>query len=466
MRARRLLSLVLLSVLLAACATRAPVSVHNVPVSADTPADMGAPTDILGENVVALSFSGGGLRAAAFAHGVLLALQDTSTPTGDVLDDLAFVSSVSGGSLAAAHFGLYGRAGLARFRDEVLLRDFEGGMRLSMLNPRNLARLLAGGLNERENFGATLDREIFRGATFGDLYRNRKVDIRIHATDLHQRFAFPFIPRVFAMLCSDLRRFPVADAVAASMAVPLVFAPVTLQAFPDQCVHPPLPALERIHADPHAPRLLKAMAQGLSAYRDPQRVRYVRLVDGGVTDNLGLSTLLLSRYVLGTPYAPITERDAVRVRRMLFIVVDASRGPVGDVALQLDGPGGVDVALEASDAATDAAARLAADAFARMLEDWRTALIRHRCSLTPQQVRALGGPPPAQWRCDDVSFALEFLGLERVPAPYREQILAIPTRLTLEPAQIEAAVEGGRRAALALPALQAFARGQRADPPQ
>ena len=121
--------------------------------------------DIVGENSIALSFSGGGLRAAAFAHGVLKALEETKTANGDLTDDIAFLTSVSGGSLTAAHFGLYGREGLATFRENVLLRDFEADMRLSVANPSNLLRIFGGGLNARENFGDALTWSAERGDT-------------------------------------------------------------------------------------------------------------------------------------------------------------------------------------------------------------------------------------------------------------------------------------------------------------
>src|SRR5882757_4679232 len=110
---------------LAGCATAVFNTATNEPLTAATPPNMGAPVDIMGENSIVLSFSGGGLRAAAFAHGVLTALQSVKTADGDLLNDVALISSVSGSSLTAAHYGLYGRDGLARFRSEVLLANFE-----------------------------------------------------------------------------------------------------------------------------------------------------------------------------------------------------------------------------------------------------------------------------------------------------------------------------------------------------
>ena len=58
-------------------------------------------------------------------------------------------------------------------------------------------------------------------------------EVWINASDLYNRTPFPFTPAMFEGLCSDISQVQVADAVAASMAVPLVFAPVVMQTYPD-----------------------------------------------------------------------------------------------------------------------------------------------------------------------------------------------------------------------------------------
>src|SRR4051812_30363712 len=96
---------------LSGCATAIFNTASNAPWTPSTPIDMGAPSDLMGENSIMLTFSGGGLRAAAFAHGVLTALEGIETPGSDLLDDVALIGSVSGSSLASAYYGLYGRDG-------------------------------------------------------------------------------------------------------------------------------------------------------------------------------------------------------------------------------------------------------------------------------------------------------------------------------------------------------------------
>ena len=54
----------------------------------------------------------------------------------------------------------------------------------------------------------------------------------------------------------------------------------------------------------------------------------------------------------------------------------------------------------------------------------------------------LGGP--AQWNCADVKIGLAYLSVDELDGPARERIEAIPTRLSLKPDQIDAAIEGAR----------------------
>ena len=74
--------------------------------------------------VVAMSFSGGGMRAAAFSYGVLTGFNETPVPTRSgavsLLDRLDFLSGVSGGSILAAYYGLRGPAAITDFKQRFL----------------------------------------------------------------------------------------------------------------------------------------------------------------------------------------------------------------------------------------------------------------------------------------------------------------------------------------------------------
>lgn len=451
---RRLITLALAAGgLLAGCAT----PFDNAPLNGPATGPMAWPPqrpDDDHDRVIGLSLSGGGLRAAAFAFGVL---QELAEGERDVYGDLRFVSSVSGGSLTAAYMALEGRPGLHSFRERVLLRDFELHLRLSLWSPDNVLRLLAGGLNDRSNLGRVLDQDVFRSATFADIHGRGHLDLWINATDLFNRTPFPFTPPVFAALCSDLPGLRVSEAVAASMAVPLAFAPVVLKTWPEHCQAPPPPWAERAAQDQGGVTagLLASVGRAVANYRNPERMRYVKLADGGLTDNQGLSSILVARAAAGTPHDPLTEANAVRLRRLLFLVVDAGRPPSGDWALQAQGPSAVDVGLAAADAAIDSATRLSVQAFREEMARWRDQIVAFRCALPVERVRA-HVPAGRPWDCTDLRFEVDVVSFERLPPALEARLRAMPTRLALPAADVDAAIEAGRLAARASAALARY----------
>jgi len=123
---------VAVAIVLAAGCASIPSAPINEPLPEGAISGPAAPAAATRENSIIVSLSGGGLRAAAFAQGVLLALESRATPTGDLLDDVSVISSVSGSSLTAAYFGLYGREGIRQFRERVLLPGFESDLQLSL----------------------------------------------------------------------------------------------------------------------------------------------------------------------------------------------------------------------------------------------------------------------------------------------------------------------------------------------
>lgn len=421
-----------------------------------------APSDLVEETVVALSFSGGGLRAAAYAYGVLEGLNTLpSRKKNNLIDDVTFITSVSGGSITAAYFGLHGKDSFHDFRERVLSRDGEADLRFSLFNPLNIARLLSGGLNDRENLRGWLENDVFRGATYADMFKRGKPEVWINASNIYHRLAFPFHERVFDMLCSDLSALPVSEAVYASMAVPIFFAPAVIEKHPERCQEP-LPTWVRdvnVNANDYAnknnssaenklgtsrptPLLMRAVARAILDFRSIDNGRYVKLIDGGVTDNFGLAAILQSRLALGTPYGPLTKRDAVKLRRMLFIVVDAGQILQGDWNKTVAGPSGFELATAAIDTAIDANSRANYDAFQTMMSSWEKAIVQYRCGLSADEAKQLGATE--NWRCDDVKLTLTRIAFDALEPQRAAALASIPTRLKLSEKELDALITAGR----------------------
>jgi NTE family protein len=421
--------------------------------------DAGLLDPVIDDNdvLLALSFSGGGSRAAAFSFGVLRELDRTrsgSNTAKSLLDRVDFVSGVSGGAITAAYFGLKKRAALDDFRERFLLRDAEEDLKTN-ISLLNLGRALGGGING-DQFSRWLDRNLFDGATFESFGRGRRPTIWINASDIYNRTPFVFGEVAFNALCSDIRSYKIADAVGASAAVPLVFAPIVLETYPGGCAARPPDWIERARRDPEAQPLLRAFAEAIARYHDGS-MKYVKLLDGGLVDNFGLSGISIAMLAAQRPYDPMPERQAAHVRRMMFVMVDAGRGLSGNWENSLEGPNGAELVAAAADTAIDASVRSSYATFSALINQWAAKVRRWRCGLSAADRLRLGLPPG--WKCNDLSTFIDRISFDRL-GPTRSRILdAIATRLVLPPDQVDVLIEGGADALRGSAQYQAFRRG-------
>ena len=279
---------------------------------------------------VVLAFSGGGTRAAAFSYGVLEKLRDTPVViegrTSSLLSRVNVISSVSGGSYTAAYYGLFGDRIFTDFAPHFLYRDWQRKLISLLLNPGHLLSIATRGFNRSDLAASYLDRTLFKGRTFADMSRNGLPFIIINASDLNNATTFSFIQPQFDFLCSDLTSYPVADAVMASSAVPPAFAPIALRNYGD-CPerHKPWVADALAHDDVLSRRY--SVAQALERYSDAHRMPVLRLVDGVVTDNLGVRGSMMSPVAqegdVQDMAGAFTPRELRQVRHVLVVVADA-----------------------------------------------------------------------------------------------------------------------------------------------
>jgi NTE family protein len=406
--------------------------------------------------LIGLSFSGGGTRAAAFSFGVLSEFARIHVRSGQstvsLIDHLDFVSGVSGGSVTAAYYGLKKRAALEDFRENFLLRDAEESLNVG-INPLSISRALAGGINDSTQFPRWLDDNLFHGATLGEFRETRRPRIWINASDIYNRTPFVFGATAFRAICSDLDSYPIASAVAASAAVPVIFAPVVIKTFPTACDSKLPEWIERARRNPAAAPMLRAFADGIVRYHSGE-MPYIKLLDGGLVDNFGISGFTIARLSSETPYGPLTPHQAVALRRVLFLVVDAGRAPSGDWVNTVEGPGGADLVMAASDTAIDAGVRAGFTAFEGTNAEWQGALVRWRCGLPAAERRRLGAPP--NWNCRDLKFFVGRVNFEQIGEERARKLNTVPTRFKLPAEDVDMLIAAGADSLRANDVYKAF----------
>ncbi|SFD61283.1 NTE family protein [Paracidovorax konjaci] len=329
--ASRLLALAAFT-LLAGCSTARPwVNEPAGPGVLEAVVQAAPPTQ-RGSVVAAMTFSGGGARAAAFGLGVLRELKATPLEwdgrKGTLLDTVGLVSGVSGGSILASYYAAFGDDVFTRFEPDYLRVDFQDRLLTQAVMPNTLWRLTSPWYGRGHVLADHLD-ELYRGKTFGDAAARPGAPLLVvTATDLSTGAPFEFNSEQMALLCSDLSQTPLSFAVAASASVPLLLAPLTLRNHADRCRSTEESALispssMAKNADNFRARMFRLSAE---SYRDAQARPFIHLVDGGVSDNLGVRPLLDRVIVDGSLDHAFRGAKAGSIRRVVLFVVNAERG--------------------------------------------------------------------------------------------------------------------------------------------
>lgn len=288
------------------------------------PAEVGANTASNSDSLfVCLSFSGGGTRAAAFAYGVLNKLKQTPVTwegkTKTLLDEVDCISGISGGSFTAAYYGLFGERIFKDFRDRFLDRDIQGELFGSAMNPFNWPRLASPKFNRIDLATELYDESVFDHKTFADMKgEGMKPFVLINATDLATGERFEFTQTQFDLLGSDLEKLPVARAVAASSAFPVLLSPVTVKNYPQPGNFTLPEDIKQGLGNYRYNRRFWHWALRSSEYLDKNGRPYVHLMDGGLSDNIGLKAIEQA-YRRGF----IRQRMSGNIEKLIFIVANA-----------------------------------------------------------------------------------------------------------------------------------------------
>jgi NTE family protein len=290
------------------------------------------------EDLVILAFSGGGTRAAAFAYGVLDALRNIELIGSDgekarLLDEVDVITGVSGGSFTALAYGLFGDRIFDDFERQFLKRDIQGELLERTLNPLNWSRLASRGWGRSDLAAEFYDEILFHGATFADLERAGGPAIAVGATDLGTGARIVFMPQNFDVMCSELSDFRIARAAAASSAVPGLLSPITINNYGGTCGYEVPEWLRHFSETARPPRPAGRILKRLNELRDLAEAGhdpYLHLVDGAMSDNLGLRGVLDYLETFEALRATGQPTPLDHVKRIIIFVVNSVSAPSFD----------------------------------------------------------------------------------------------------------------------------------------
>lgn len=413
----------------------------------------------LEDTLLIVTASGGGTRATALTLAALRGLNRMTLSSGRSLaDEVDLVSSVSGGSVAAAWFGLTGTELFDQLEHGFVRQDGIRSIAERGLNPASLAALATPSRERIDPLIEYLDARLFDGATYATLRtRGRRPYLILNAADMAEGTPFAFTQDTFDLLCSDLEPIGLSVATAASAAFPGALSPVTLKNY-SPCeaqrragVWPPVwvsqAATSNWYAAPERVRrgrVAQAYARG-SEVPPPEGRRYIHLLDGGIADNLGLVEPI--RLLSSQEASPLLLNQIAdgRIRRIVFVMINARSARVSALNTEPDTPGVVDMIGATINASIDSATFGTAERLELLLGE-------------RFELQAKLRPPP---------IADNFRSLKRhyVPVEFeaigddacRRRFQSIPTSWTLSSGQVDALLLVGQALLRAAPGMRAAA---------
>jgi len=401
-----------------------------------------APTEQFGERDLSLfgvlALSGGGARAAAFAYGVMQELKATTIVwegrETTMLDEVDTVHGVSGGSITAAYYAAFGDAMFPDFENEFLRQNFQRSLITRALRPDNAYRLTSPWYGRSHVLAQRLD-ELFQGKTFADLAGTpgrRAPQLVVSATDLTLGMSFEFSQEQFDQICSELASVPLSFAVAASSSVPILLSPMTLRNHAGACPRP-LPEPDVIvGTQGHQSALLLTQAQ---SYVDAEHRPYIHLVDGGLSDNIGVRRaldMLMSQG--GLVRAARTEGPRHAVRRLFVIAVNSERDP----GFRIDETGRTPTTMQVLDS-------LMFGSGSQASRD-TLALLRHTMRRWQHELRDEPHAPDSLFTRDAQLHVITVNLRDLGDRSLRQTLLRVPTAFTISDSEITQLIAAGRQA--------------------
>jgi predicted acylesterase/phospholipase RssA len=420
------------------------------------------------ELFVCLSFSGGGTRAAALAYGALLALRDIDIGRGGapkaLLEEVDCIAGISGGAFTAAYYGLFGKATFDEFYRGFLTRDIQKELAIRALNPVNLVRLASPYFSRIDLAAELYDETVFKKQAFAALAARPRPFIILHATNMANGGRFQFTQDEFDLMRSDLGPLPVARGVAAASAFPFLLSPLTLQSFP-------VPENFTVPADVrnglehrelnwarytwarHRLDLINAPMPGELAAPG----KWVHLLDGGLSDNLGLRSLL-DAYDRGF----IRQRiNAGHIKRLVVIAVNARTDPPERLSAEERAPGLGPVLMKTTTVSMESVSFDTLDYAVNRQNEREQAQTNVRVC-NEKLVACRAEPLPAMAR--DIRTCFVEIDFDALPSPEREWFLGLPTTFALPEESVKRLVDVAGRLLNGSGDFQKLLRALRSEP--
>ena len=399
--------------------------------------------------LLVLAFSGGGTRAAALSYGVLEALRASEVIVDGqrrrLLDEVDVITGVSGGAFTALAYALYGERLFAEYETRFLKRNVQGDLVAHTLNPLNWPKLVGGSYGRSELAAEYYDEILFGGATFGDLLDKPTPIAIVAGTDLSTGSRFPFTQSDWDLLCSNLHNVTLSRAAAASSAVPIVFSPVTFNNYGGTCGYQYPELVRELQRPEHRSRPADRALMRNREMRDFERSAdrpFIHVVDGGVSDNLGMRTVLEGFEVLEASPTFRQSAGLHRLDRIAVIIVNARSAPSTDWDRSETPPGIVDQLVQSSGVPIDRYSYELVQLMRDNIE--RSALLRELLVAR----RRLAGASESEAEADTRRVALFAIDVsfETIADPdERRYFLNLPTTFVLPPEAVDRLRELGGR---------------------
>ena len=444
MRFSRTLLLIIAGLVLAGCASR-PI---NEPITQVDPKSGYRPYLLIPKRqnndphtLFVLSFSGGGTRAAAFSYGVLEELRRTDIMIDGqrrrLIDEVDVITGVSGGSFTALSYALYGDRLFSEYEERFLKRDVQGTLVGRAANPLNWGKYIGGTAGRSELAAEYYDEILFEGATFGDLMTKNGPVALATGTDLSTGSRLAFYQNDFDLLCSDLSKVRLSRAAATSSAVPVVLSPVTLNNYGGNCNFQ-YPLWVRSVSNPDNPARPAGRAYQryleMNAFQNSKDRPYIHLVDGGVSDNIGVRGVLEFLEESAASAAFQGQMGFGAIKRVILLVVNSHSSPKTDWDREETPPGMAVQLMQASGVPID---RFSFETVETMKD--RAEIMAWRRELLVAQARLAGATEEeAEKKVPKVTLEVVDVSFDGIKEPKgRAYFMNLPTSFVLPPEDVD-----------------------------